>query len=187
MIFLHFLGWCKYQGDYYKLLKQQRHRKFKSWSVVTFKVLYIFVSNPIGFALVLWQFSSNILWYLSSSFQPKKKKKSPARCWSCMEVMIPTVLGLCLPWLITLTILTRQTFIKLRSLQRAHGTAVQRAGTSSASPVPSGREAGVPGPLLHGLGLRGHLVTAQLLLQPLSGMEGLPGHPCPQQGKMYCC
>lgn len=32
--------------------------------------------------------------------------------------MIPTVLGLCLPWLITLTILTRQTFIKLRSLQR---------------------------------------------------------------------
>lgn len=70
-----------------------------------------------------------------------------------MEVMVPTVLELCLPWLITLTILTRQTFIKLRSLQRAHGTAVQRAGTSSASPVPSGRAAGMP--LLHGMGLGG--------------------------------
>lgn len=110
-----------------------------------------------------------------------------------MEVMIPAVLGLCLPWLITLTILTRQTFIKFRSLQRACGTAVQRAGTSSASPVPSGREAAVPGTLLHGMGLGGHVVTAQLLFQPVSGTDAvvaqrrLPGHPCSQQEKLYCC
>lgn len=111
-----------------------------------------------------------------------------------MEVMIPTVLGLCLPWLITLTILTRQTFIKLRSLQRARGTAVQRAGTSSASPVPAGREAAVPGMLLDGIGLGGTRCDSTAAVQPLSGtgpvvlaQRRLPGHPRSQQETMSCC
>lgn len=48
--------------------------------------------------------SSSILWYLSNSFQPKKKAQTHQ---SSVEVMIPAVLGVCFLWLITLTILTR--------------------------------------------------------------------------------
>lgn len=124
-------------------------------------------------------------------------KKNPAKCRSCLEVMIPTVLGLCLPWLITWTVLTRhrlslssETFREpeycCSESRNLLCTSIRKESRSAWDTVAWNRSEG-------SVGLGGHVVTAQLLFQPLSGTEPvvaqrrLPGHPCSQQEKLYCC